>query len=235
MCWKDVSEPLPVENISITLNLKQPEGDIVAQDVPVEQSGNAAWVLPQDDSIDLAVLPLAPNQVKFDYWTVPVAMLADDLSETGVTEGQPVFFAGFFSQFPGIKRMEPILRQGAIAMMPDEKIPFKKLPERVYLTDVHVFHGNSGSPVFMDLRRNLGTPGEIDVLGDYRVLGVVNAEVTEDENFNLEMTTTIRGTVAENSGVSTVVPAFELKALLDDPRLQALRDEIVKGAGTQRQ
>jgi hypothetical protein len=39
---------------------------------------------------------------------------------------------------------------------------------------------------------------------------------------------TLTGTARANSGVSTIVPADELKTLLDGPALQKLRDEAVK-------
>ncbi len=111
-------------------------------------------------------------------------------------------------------------------MMPDEKIPFVNTPEKLYLADVHAFGGNSGAPAFV----NLGGmhSGTLVVGEDYRLLGVVNGEVFEDENFNLELATTLQARGKVNSGVSTIVPADELKALLEDPRLQKLRDDEVK-------
>lgn len=125
--------------------------------------------------------------------------------------------------------MQPIVRQGIVAMMPDEKIPFVVTPEKLYLADVHVFGGNSGAPAFIDLGGIHGvsiTGGE-----DYRLLGVVNGEVLEDEHFNLELATAYAGTAKANSGISTIVPADELKALLDDPRLQQQRENELKAMG----
>jgi hypothetical protein len=225
---------MQVENISITMNRKQPVGDNIAQEGPLNALGNVPWTVPVDESIDLAVLPMAPDQALFDYSTLPISnFVTDDLvKEQKITDGDPVLFAGFFWQFPGKKRMEPIIRQGNIAMMPEEKIPFLRMAEKVYLADLHVFGGNSGSPVFVNLAGFHN--GKLTFGFEYRLLGVINAEVTEDENFNLELTTTMKGKVAGNSGVSTIVPAEELRALLDDPRLQKLRDDAVKvAAGAQ--
>jgi hypothetical protein len=182
----------------------------------------------------LAALPCFPDPTKFDLKTIPVSLFAssDFLKQHRVTEGEPVLFVGFFYQFPGTKRMEPIVRQGIIAMMQDEKIPFVSVAERLYLADLHVFGGNSGSPVFINLggiHGNTIVPGQ-----DYRLFGVINGEITEDESFNLELTTTLRGSGKANSGVSTIVPADEVQALLDDPRLQQLRDGGVKAAAETR-
>ena len=123
--------------------------------------------------------------------------------------------------------MEPIVRRGIIAMMPNEKIPFVGTPEKVYLADLHVFHGNSGSPAFVNLA---GYRNGSMMLGDnYQLLGVVNAYLVEDEHLNLKLEReivtavgqsgvpklSVKGTGQANSGSSTIVPADELKALLD--------------------
>ena len=110
--------------------------------------------------------------------------------------------------------------------MPDEKIPFLGRPEKLYLADVHAFGGNSGAPVFV----NLGGMHEGGLMlgQEYRLLGVVNGGMFEDENFDLQLTTTLRGTAKANSGVSTIVPADDLKALLEDTRLQQVRDAEMK-------
>ncbi len=58
-------------------------------------------------------------------------------------------------------------------MMPKDKVSFVGNPEKVYLADMHVFGGNSGSPAFINLggiRENVLSPAD-----DYRLLGVVNA------------------------------------------------------------
>lgn len=228
LCTNDNGHAMDVESISITLNQRTPNDEDVSHEGFLNPLGNVRWYLPSDDSVDLAVLPLAPDPNRFDYMSVPSSMLAgiDLLKENRVIEGEPVFFTGFFYQFPGMTRMEPIVRRGIIAMMPKDKVPFVGNAEEVYLADMHVFGGNSGSPAFINLagmRENMVIPGE-----SYWLLGVANANVSEDENFNLQLTTTIQGKGIANSGISTIVPAYELKALLDD--LQSLRDEAVRRA-----
>jgi hypothetical protein len=227
-CWNSSNRPMQVERISIRLNRWQVEGDSVAQDLVLNPSGNIPWTLPQDDSVDLAVTLLLPDPTRFDFRSMPLSMLAgqDLIEQEKITEGEPVFFTGFFYQFSGTKRMEPIVRQGIIAMMPQDKFPFVGNAMKVYLADLHVFGGNSGSPAFINLGGLRGM--HVKSVADYRLLGVINGEVTEDMNFNLELTTTLKGMGKENSGVSTIVPSDELKALLEDPRIQKLRDDVVK-------
>ena len=70
----------------------------------------------------------------------------------GISEGDPVIFTGLFVQMPGLLKLEPIVRQGSIAMMPDEPIGTTlNKPGSLYLADIHVFGGNSGSPMFVNL------------------------------------------------------------------------------------
>jgi hypothetical protein len=72
------------------------------------------WILPANNSVDLAVLPLAPPQDRFDYLTIPVSVLAtkDQIEAQGISPGDGVAFAGYFYQWPGDKRIQPIVRQG---------------------------------------------------------------------------------------------------------------------------
>lgn len=227
-CWDDTGHAMRVHNISVFFNLNKEENGSFVKEVVLNSNGNVAWTFSEDDSVDLAVLPMVPNRQIVDVLYIGMEEFAttDVLEQNHIAEGEPIFFAGFFYQFPGTKKISPIIRQGIIAMMPDEKIPFVTSPERLYLADVHAFGGNSGAPAFVNLSglRNgslaLGPP-------EYRLVGVVNGLMTEDENFNLKLTTTLKGKLAANSGVSTIVPADDLKALINGPALQAFRDRVV--------
>jgi hypothetical protein len=98
-------------------------------------------------------------------------------------------------------------------------------PGTVYLADVHIFGGNSGSPVMV-------TDSWL-AMGGYHLLGVVSGYYYEDEDFNLEIATTVKGIGRANSGVAMIVPSDYLKALLEDPLLKAARETyFTQGAGT---
>jgi len=56
------------------------------------------------------------------------------------------------------------------------------------------------------------------------LLGVVSGFYHEDSNLKLTVAATLTGTLEQNSGIAMVVPADELKALLDSPVLQTSRD-----------
>lgn len=233
LCSDEAGHSMQVKSISIMLNRKQALGDVFAQEIFLNPYGNAPWVVPEDESVDLAALPILIDQSMYDFTTIPISMLAskDILKQRGVSEGEPVTFTGFFYQFPGQTRMEPIVREGIIAMMPTDKVPFQGMGETVYLADLHVFGGNSGSPVFFNLGGFRG--GSMIIGAGYELLGVVNGEVTEDENFNLQLSTTLRGKGAANSGIGTIVPAEEILELLNSPELQKKR-EVAKAVASGR-
>jgi hypothetical protein len=222
----------PVQQVFLRLNLRSPalamepfEGMVLA--------GNTHWFFPSDDAVDLAVLPLAPDQAKYDYEVIPISGLAtkDRIQTESIDLGDTVVFAGYFYQFPGQRRIQPIVRQGVLAMMPDEELKTTlQKPGHLYFADAHAFHGNSGSPLFVNaggLRGNTVTPFSV------LLLGVISGYYPEGETFSVPAATVLTGQVHDNSGIATVVPAYELKALLDSREVQSARDAAVTSQAKQ--
>jgi hypothetical protein len=219
--------PCRVSNYSIRVNLR----GATAADLPTATSAafgpNLPWTFPDDPAVDLAVIPFAPDQSKVDYAPIPTTMFAtpDVIKANMIGEGDAVIFTGLFVQMPGLLRLEPIVRQGTIAMIPGEPIMTTlNKPGSLYLADVHVFGGNSGSPMFVNLGgvRN----GGLMMGANYKLLGVVSGYEFEDTDFNLQAATTYSGKIGANSGVTSVVPAEELDKLINSRSLQAKRDAV---------
>jgi hypothetical protein len=194
-------------------------------ELPLELAPGISWLFPADPSVDLAAVPVNPDNVSADYVAIPVSMIAtkEIVEAKQIRAGDQVLFAGYFYQFPGDKRIQPIVRQGVLAMMPDERIgtTLKKLGT-VYLADIHAFHGNSGSPIFVNtggLRTGYVTASS------YMLLGAVSGYYPESEsNFSIPAARVLTGEVHDNSGVTVVVPGDEIKALLDLPALKLKRE-----------
>lgn len=216
---------MKVKNISIRLSRKEPNGRAHVDEFFLSHHGNVKWFLPDDDAVDLAVIPITPDETKFDFRAIP----ADSFEALRVTDppatldGQTVLFAGFFQKFRRTKNMQPTLRQGrVVGMTPNGEFPLVGVPMKLYLADIPVFGGNSGSPVFI----NEGGDHNGNFLGQdkYRLVGIVNGFISQDGHSDLKLATTTQGTAAENSRVATMVPVDELSELLHGRKLQGLRD-----------
>jgi hypothetical protein len=222
--------PYPVLGSSLRLNERGANAASNDDAFPANQP--LRWYFPADDSIDLAVMPFKPDESRYDYVAIPTSIFAtrDIVEQQHVAEGDAVLFTGYFYQFPGMKKFQPILREGVLAMIPDEPMETTlKKPGSLYLAEVHVFGGNSGSPLIVNLGglRN----GAISAGYDYRLLGIVSGYYHEDANLTLTVATTYKGKLEQNSGISMIVPVDKLKELLDSPALQAQRDAEIAVTG----
>ena len=96
---------------------------------------------------------------------------------------------------------------------------------RVYLADLHIIPGNSGSPLFLAPSFTFGgivtdSKGGIP----YGLVGVVSGYMWEDDRLTLRAATDYEATVHANSGIATIVPVDQLRDLLYSPELQRERD-----------
>jgi S1-C subfamily serine protease len=218
-CWDEHNHPRDVQSLMIRVNAKDGSSRRLA-------ASAAAWRVPADDSVDLAVLPVTlPDDLLITAISVDDFVTKDFMSSNQIAEGSPIILSGYFYQFSGERRFQSIVRQGILSMVPDE--PMKTTtgrPGTVYLADVHIFGGNSGSPVMV-------TADWMNV-GGYHLLGVVSGYYYEDEDFNLEIATTVKGAAHANSGVAMIVPAELLKALLDGPELKGAREAYLSQAAS---
>jgi len=224
----DVGSPYQVQATFLRMNLVTPAGGTQSVQGQISLNDRVHWFFPSDESVDLAILPLALDAKKYAYLNIPASMLVstEQLKSGEVGVGDPVIFAGYFSNFPGQARMEPIVRQGVIAMLPEESLDTTLHKKgRIVLADLHAFHGNSGSPVFV----NLGGMhrGGLYVGDRPLLLGIISGYYPESAGFSVPAATILTGEVRDNSGIATIVPSEELTKLLYSPMVRANRDEEV--------
>jgi hypothetical protein len=224
----DLGTPYQVQAVMLRMNLVTPVGGLQSTQelIPLDR---VHWFFPSDDAVDLAIANLAPDQKKVDYMSIPSTLIvtSEQLKNGDIGVNDPVTFAGYFANFPGHIRMEPIVREGVIAMLPEEKFDTTLHKQgRLFLADLHAFHGNSGSPVFV----NIGGfhHGAIYSGERYFLLGVLSGYYPESAGFSVPAATILTGEVRDNSGIATIVPGEELTNLLNSPELQADRDRQVK-------
>jgi hypothetical protein len=209
----------------VALNHK---GDTVAAPVHAVVAGiypTTSWMYPSDSAVDIAVVPISVPESEWDIMQVPVDIFAtpEMIEHNEIVEGDPVVFAGLFIQYSGGHRLNPVVRSGSIAMLPDDLVPTTLgMLGRVYLAEAHTFGGNSGSPMFVDVNKFKNVLGS-----NYRLLGIVTGEVFETNNFTLQVTTSYNLNVAANSDVSMIVPADEIRSVLYSASLQQSRDKAI--------
>ncbi|HEV2378608.1 MAG TPA: trypsin-like peptidase domain-containing protein [Terriglobia bacterium] len=210
-CWDLHNHPRGIQVLRIRVNTN--DGSSRRLD-----ANPAAWRFPTDDSVDLAAMPVVlPDDLLIASIPVEEFATKDFMSSNRIAEGSPILLSGYFYQFPGERRSQSIVRQGILSMVPDEPMTTTTgKPGTVYLADVHIFSGNSGSPVEVS--------ADWIGVGGFHFLGVISGYYYEDENFDLEIATTVKGTARANSGVAMIVPADFLKALLDEADLKGVRE-----------
>jgi hypothetical protein len=221
------ASPCIVLGYHISFNAKLAENSSESKIVQNDLPPNMQWTFSEDESVDLAVLPIVVNP-GVDYELIPTEQfLTQELIDNkSVIEGDPVIFAGLFLQYRGATRFEPVVRTGTLAMLPSESVDTTlKKPGKIYFAEAHSYGGNSGSPIYVDIRKFANpNPGGFD----FRLLGVVSGFVNEKNDFTLQVSTDYKGYTVANSGICVVVPAAEIMKILNSSRLQALRDHDVK-------
>jgi hypothetical protein len=224
----DVGKPCTIVNSTILLNRNPDKAHPSTYTEIIQFGRKVPWALPDDESVDLAALAALPPHETYDYVAIPsTAFITDEeVRSKKVVEGDPVMFAGLFIQsFQEIHTLEPIVRSGTLAMLPLGKLEttMARRPGSIYLADAHVFGGNSGSPMFVDLARFAGGIGY-----NFKFLGVICGEMFENSDLTFNVTTTLTANTAANSDVSIVVPARDLLSLLNKKELQSMRDAAIE-------
>jgi hypothetical protein len=214
-------------NYSVLLNRR---GDATNNDVHAEWitlGRKVTWHFSADDSVDLALIIFLPSPDVYDFFRIPVSLFTTQemVDKKLVVEGDPVLFSGLFIQsFLKVHSLEPIVRSGTLAMVPDGLMETTlHKPGRIYLAEAHAFQGNSGSPVFIDtnkFRNVMGGPS-------YTLLGVISGEIQESSDFTVHVTTSYTASLGANSDVSVVVPAGEVKNIIDSPSVKQEADAVI--------
>jgi S1-C subfamily serine protease len=210
-CWDENNHPRDVLEMAIRVNAK----DGSSRTLTISPD---AWRTPVDDSVDLAVMSVVPPaDLQLSLISTDMFATKDFMASNQIAEGSPIILSGYFYQFPGQRNFQPIVRQGILSMVPDEPMMTTTgKPGTMYLGDVHIFGGNSGSPVMV--------AADALAVGGYHLLAVVSGYYYENADFDLEIATTVKGTSRANSGIAMIVPAELLKALLDAPQLKGERE-----------
>jgi hypothetical protein len=220
------------KEISVRVNLKESSEETATETIrgiPVsDDRGNLVWFHDADEAVDMAAFPFSLDQEKYDYKTIPIAMFADEsiIREFKVSEGDSVYFIGLMAQYYGEKKNYPVVRRGTLALTSEEKIDTPTGRQRAYIAELVSWPGNSGSPVFINLSGI--RDGSLALGSNFRLLGLLSGGFhNRVPGTVLEATQVVLGDGA-NIGVSFIVPAEKLKAILESASARAHRDAAVQ-------
>lgn len=178
----------------------------------------------EDPTVDLAVLPILPSTDVYEFKVLPDDMLTtkESFKEVDIREGDEVFFTGLFTPFFGAQRNYPVARFGRVALVTDEKIPWKNVMLDLYLIECQSFGGNSGSPVFFYLGATR-EPGSV-VIGGTKLLlaGVMKGSFLDAKEVIITETSPMAVSL-ENVGIAAVVPSYKLHEILFSGALREAR------------
>ena len=127
-------DPAPARDYG--LNLKNPDG-------------GQLWTAHPDESVDVAVVKVDFNRLKAEGMQVAffeddkTALVAGQIVEAGITEGDHLYVLGYPMGLVGEHRAVVIVRNGTVARIRDALAR----TEETFLVDSTVFPGNSGGPV----------------------------------------------------------------------------------------
>jgi len=216
-------------------NLKS--GGIVNVEIPT----NEWYFHPTDETVDIAVLPVAKVE-ELDILAIPQQrfLAGWNINYPDYGLGDEVFFAGLFSKLGD--RNAHIIRTGNLAIMPSgHVIPFK-LNERLvrmegYVIEGKSFGGMSGSPVF--IRESLqfqpktalhgATHKQHYAFGEFYLMGVgvghweigtnaINDDIHDSSSTNDKL----------HRGLSIVAPVARLVDILNGEALSKTRDRSAR-------
>jgi hypothetical protein len=203
---------------SVAIRLNRATGES-AQVLPPK--GMQWWRHPTDKTVDAAVIPwvVNPHIYKYKLFKSEGILTKERLAQTSIGIGDEVYAIGLFTLAKGVNQITPIVRVGHIAMMAGERLKTASYGEALmHLVEARSLHGLSGSPVYArDTFSFLFPMGDQPprhgrIAGELYLLGLIHGHwIAEDKDIGADV----------HSGVSMVVPAWQILEIIEQPGLVA--------------
>jgi hypothetical protein len=188
-----------------------------------------AWA--EHPATDVAVARYQPG-ASDDIVTIPFDAIVSDQNPRYTTRfiwpGDDVAFVGWFSEYPGGGRNEPLMRFGNVSLVPEHPVrvnldpafPESRTPVEAYLVEARSWGGQSGSPAFIDRPTGQG-------IG---LLGLIHGHypIKQEVKFLGDIADQGSASVDINSGIAIVIPAQKIIDTLMQEHLVEERDELLK-------
>jgi hypothetical protein len=217
-----------LSRVSIRLNLKSGASGVgFIRDIPVTDSqGFLVWLHSEDEAEDVAILPLLPDDRKFEFNTISTRTFLNDqaINSGALAEGDDLYFIGLMEQYYGINRNYPLVRRGSLALLTGEYIETPSGRQQIFVAELESWPGNSGSPVFL-------LPGGFDRMpakgNNFKFLGMIVASFLNRFSVPLnagQSAGRLEGGDTANIGMTCIVPASVIEKILDSGPAQQDRE-----------
>lgn len=191
----------------------------------------------EDTGIDIVAFR-SPHVSEARYEFLPLDLIASraDLATEGIQTTDRVVFPSLLVNFMGTTKNYPTIRDGSIALIPDEKVPMQyqignrvvKTSQEVLLLNATSFPGASGSPIFLwpgpRLKNGVFAVGGTRPL----LLGVMHGFYPALPKEVVEVNVTrVKRYYQENSGIAVVFPSYRVREILESTRVKSRIDALI--------
>ncbi len=208
----------------------------VGYDVHKMRADGDYWEHP-DEGVDIAVFrSLHYEQTKYAAFPRNLIATAEVIKTEEIAQGDRVVFPALLVNFVGSARNYPVLRNGTIALMPEEQVPMQhwvgsrivRTQQEVLLLDATSIPGASGAPIFLwpgpRIKGNAFTLGG----GGPYLLGVMHGFYPAAPRELVEILTAGSAQMyAENSGIAIAFPSWRLHEILEREDLRKRIQHVV--------
>lgn len=191
----------------------------------------------QDKGVDIVVFR-TPHFSRTIYSPIPTNIIAtkEIMSKEDIKATDRVIFPSLLVNFMGLTKNYPVMRDGSIAVIPDEDVPLKyqvgvnkiETNQQVILINATSIPGASGSPIFLNpIPRLKGNSFSIGDAIPY-LLGIMHGfypavpraiqEIEESKP---------KPYFQENSGIAIIFPAWRLIEIFEVPAFTKRMDEVI--------
>jgi len=208
----------------------------VLYDIQVLRQAGDYWEH-SDDGVDIAVFR-SQHHVETKYAVLPRDLIAtrDTLRDEDIAQGDRIIFPALLVNFVGSARNYPVLRNGVIALLPDERVPMQysigakiiQTQQEVLLLDATSIPGASGAPIFLwpgpRVKNNSFIFGGVKPY----LLGIVHGfyPAVPRELVDVQIAAATQ-MYAENSGIAIAFPSWRLGEILQRDDLKGRMDHII--------
>ncbi len=209
----------------------------VSYDIQALRREGDYWEHP-DDGVDIAVFR-SPHYVETKYVAFPRDLIAtrDTVRGEDIAQGDRIVFPALLVNFVGSSRNYPVLRNGAIALLPEEKVSMRyavgprviQTQQEVLLLEATSIPGASGAPIFLwpgpRIKNNSYVLGGVKAY----LLGIMHGFYPAEprELVDVQIATVTERMYAENSGIAIAFPSWRLDEILRRDDLKARMDQLI--------